>query len=150
MANPSSILQQQKVPTESGRYEFLGSIGLFANGPGRMLHLLFDREEQRWKAFEDWGIPYVKDLDRDGMSEILVQFEGLHLNGPNVNVYSFSEDNGLERASVVTEKEAQGRRLAAQVNREPSVWTIEVGEEHESGFRSREYRYEQKKLRLIR
>ncbi len=72
-----------------------GAVELSANGPGRMLFFYYDASQQKWYGFEQWGSPYLIDLDGDGSIELVHQFEGLHLNFPDVTIYRWA-NNGLE------------------------------------------------------
>lgn len=67
-----------------------GAAELSANGPGRMAYFYFDVAQGRWYGFEDWGYPRVVDLDGDGIAELVNQFQGLHMNWPDITVYRWT------------------------------------------------------------
>jgi hypothetical protein len=69
----------------------LGGIELFANGPGRVAYIIYDSMKNKWFTFEDWGKPRFVDLDSDGIDEFVIQFEGLHLQFPDVTVYTWNK-----------------------------------------------------------
>lgn len=134
---------QYDLPAADGPFHILGAIELFANSPGKMMYLLFEREEGKWKVFEEWGIPYVHDLDGDNLEELIVEFPGLHLSPPNVVLFTYSEAKHLETAWVVTEKLTNGRRVYATLSRDANPWLIHIGDEDGGAYK---YGYEDKKL----
>lgn len=135
------FLLQRNFPAEDGPYHLLGSFDLFANGPGRMMYLLHNRVDGKWKFFEEWGTPMVSDLDRDGNDELIVQFPGLHLSPPNVALFSL-HGNQLEMASV-TEQVSNGERMSTTLQQDTNPWRIRIGVGEVSVY---EYIYEDKKL----
>lgn len=89
------------------RYELIGSVPLFANGPGRNLFVVFDRIESKLLSFEGWGAGNFMDLDADGMEEFIIEFPGLHMSWPDLTVIR-AKDEGLEISSSVVD--AFGRK----------------------------------------
>lgn len=89
----------------NGAEEFIlqGAAALSANGPGRMGYFYYDVLKGRWCIFEDWGKPLIADLDGDGSRELVIQFEGLHLSWPDVDIYRWRE-GVLEESSSVKEQ----------------------------------------------
>ncbi|WP_127530969.1 FG-GAP repeat domain-containing protein [Paenibacillus kobensis] len=67
-----------------------GAAELFGNGPGRMLYLVYDRDEDQWYGFDNWGSPSVVDLDGDGTMELVNQFQGLHMQFPDIDIYRWN------------------------------------------------------------
>jgi len=150
---------QYDFPAADGPFHILGAIELFANGPGKMTYLLFEREEGKWKGFEEWGIPYVHDLDGDNLEELIVEFPGLHLSPPNVALFTYSEGKHLETAWVVTEKLTNARHVYATLGRDANPWLIHIGDEdggaYKYGYRDRDedggaYKYGYRDKKLIR
>jgi hypothetical protein len=60
--------------------------------------LVYDLNNEEWLEFENWGAPQVIDLDSDGQKEFLIQFHGLHLHTPDVNIYRW-HNGRLERGT---------------------------------------------------
>jgi hypothetical protein len=52
-----------------------------------MTYFIYDLTNHRWFSFGNWGIPYLFDLDSDGVHEFVNQFPGLHLSWPDVTIY---------------------------------------------------------------
>jgi hypothetical protein len=69
----------------------LGGIELFANGPGRVAYIMYDSMKNKWFTFEDWGKPRFVDLDSDGVDEFVIQHEGLHLQPPDITIYTWNK-----------------------------------------------------------
>ncbi|GGG61051.1 hypothetical protein [Paenibacillus radicis (ex Gao et al. 2016)] len=78
-------LFQRMLPGQT-RYELIGGLELFANGPGRALYLIYDHEHNRLTSFESWGKPDFIDLDGDGEDEFFIEFQGLHLSWPDLSI----------------------------------------------------------------
>ncbi|WP_216831768.1 hypothetical protein [Alkalihalobacterium elongatum] len=79
----------------------LTGIELFANGPGRMIFVIYDITDEKFLTFEDWGIPFISDLE-EGEDFLVVQFPGLHLHSPDVNIYR-SVKGQLEKSQSLKE-----------------------------------------------
>ncbi|MWC31305.1 hypothetical protein [Paenibacillus sp. MMS18-CY102] len=77
-----------------------GAAELSANGPGRMAYFILNQKQDRWYGFEDWGFPRAIDLDGDGFEEVASQFEGLHLQWPDVVIYRW-KGRTLERSPSI-------------------------------------------------
>lgn len=84
----------QKFFTGESQFELVGSIELFANGPGLRLYIIYDAVNDKLMSFDDWGTPSFIDLDDDGNEEFVIQFEGLHLHWPDISII-ISKDNKL-------------------------------------------------------
>jgi hypothetical protein len=94
-----------------------------------------------WVVFDVPGVPEEIDLDCSGDAELIVVFEGVHLNPPDVYIY-LPIEGGLERASVAESvgfedayvyEDNEGYYFEAGVygqNRpeEPSYWRYSVSE----------------------
>ncbi len=52
-------------------------------------YLVYDEANDKWLSFHNWGTPQAIDINQDGVKEVVLQFAGLHLNTPNVNILSF-------------------------------------------------------------
>jgi hypothetical protein len=74
----------------------IGSIGTSARG---YQYIIYNEVTNKWFIFFNWGIPEVFDINHDGINEVLLQFQGMHLNPPNVNVLQVGE-NSFEIASI--------------------------------------------------
>ncbi|WP_337101239.1 hypothetical protein [Paenibacillus sp. YIM B09110] len=116
----------QKLFSGQERYELIGSVPLFANGPGRNLFVVFDRTESTLLSFEGWGAGNFMDLDADGMEEFIIEFPGLHMSWPDLTVIR-AKDEGLEISSSVVD--AFGRKPGdfATLNKDQSPPRIRVG-----------------------
>ncbi len=68
------------------------TIELFANGPGQMLYIFYDRFNGRWLTFWDWGYPILVDLDSSGDVKLVNQFAGLHMHWPDATIYRWNND----------------------------------------------------------
>jgi hypothetical protein len=86
----SIFLLQQQYKNENSNQILQAGIELAANGPGRMLFIIFDVANEKWLAFEDWGIPYLRDLDNSSELEFVIQFPGLHMDWPDVTIYRWN------------------------------------------------------------
>jgi hypothetical protein len=75
----------------------LGGLEKDANGPGSVDYIMYDVKKKTWMIFSDWGKPQFVDLDSDGVEEFVIQFEGLHLQWPDVSIYTWN--NGYLEAS---------------------------------------------------
>jgi hypothetical protein len=80
----------------------LSSIELLANGPGRMMYVVYDILEEKFLTFEDWGTPFISDL-KEEEPFLVIQFPGLHMHSPDVNLYrwingQFEKSQSLKEA----------------------------------------------------
>jgi hypothetical protein len=80
----------------------LSSIELLANGPGRMMYIVYDNSQEKFLTFEDWGTPFISDLE-EGKPFLVIQFPGLHMHSPDVNLYrwingQFEKSQSLKEA----------------------------------------------------
>jgi hypothetical protein len=46
---------------------------------------------KQWFFYHNWGIPNTVDINNDGISDIIMQFKGLHNNAPDVNLLIFNK-----------------------------------------------------------
>jgi hypothetical protein len=53
------------------------------------MYLLYDGSKSDWFSFHNWGTPEVFDINQDGTNEVFLQFQGMHLNTPDLNIFSF-------------------------------------------------------------
>ncbi|WP_248928462.1 hypothetical protein [Paenibacillus hamazuiensis] len=141
--NRSFHLLNRNFPAKDGPYYLLGSLELKAEGPGRGLYILFDRTENKWTSFEEWGAPHITDLDGDGKDEMVVQFPGLHLYPPNVTIYAYGGSR-LEKGTVAVESVSAGNRVYAGAAQDTGA--IRIGVIGETEPATADYRYENKKL----
>jgi len=96
------FILDQAYEYESRKQIFHAGLELAANGPNRILYLLYDVTESKWFSFEDWGIPYLQDLDKSGDIEIVNQFPGQHMSWPDVTIYRWHE-GVFERSNLFKE-----------------------------------------------
>lgn len=80
------------------------SFELFANGPKRMQYIVYDVSEEKFFTFEEWGIPFIADLEADETS-LVIQYPGLHMHSPDVTIIKW-DDGQLEKSQSI--KEALG------------------------------------------
>jgi hypothetical protein len=152
----NTLLQEQSEPNsghvyliqrdflaKGGPFYIAGGVPLFANGPSLVLYLIYDRTDDNWKVFDEWGTPYVHDLDSDGNDELMIEFPGMHLHPPNVILFSITEKGRFASAAVVTDQLSNDRRVLAKLNRDSKPWLIHV--ELEEGI-AQYYRYKDKTL----
>jgi hypothetical protein len=52
-------------------------------------YILFDELDNKWISFHNWGTPQVLDINDDSINEVLLQFHGMHLNTPDLYIFSF-------------------------------------------------------------
>jgi hypothetical protein len=88
----SSLCVFQRFFPDQTRYKLLGSLELFANGPGRKLFIVNDVTSGTLKSFERWGEPGFIDLDADGTDEFIIEFQGLHLSWPDLTIVRSGKD----------------------------------------------------------
>jgi hypothetical protein len=92
MAEHSTMfLLQHNFSYQDNQLVLLGGIELEANGPGLVAYIMYDIVKNKWFTFKDWGKPRFIDLDSDGVDEFVIQFEGLHLQYPDVTVYTWNK-----------------------------------------------------------
>ncbi|GMK37017.1 hypothetical protein PCCS19_00700 [Paenibacillus sp. CCS19] len=81
----SLVLLDYKSSDEPAAMIVHGAVDSGVNGPGLMTYYVYDAALDRWYGFNYWGLPSVNDLDEDGSEELLMQFQGLHNNTPDVS-----------------------------------------------------------------
>lgn len=82
----TSYLLQHAYGDKDNQVYLLGGIELFANGPGLVAYLAYDVQNDTWLQFEEWGVPFLEDLDSDNGKELTIQFPGLHMQTPNAKI----------------------------------------------------------------
>lgn len=98
--NGTVILMDPTNDSNDARRTLHGAIELGANGPGLMLYVIYDHDEESWWGLDEWGTPVIVNLDGDGSSEIVSQFNGLHMHWPDVTIFRLREQD-LERSNSV-------------------------------------------------
>lgn len=68
------------------RYELIGAIELWSNGPGHFIFIINDVLDDALLTFSMWGNASFIDLDMDGQDEFVIEFPGLHLNPPDLAI----------------------------------------------------------------
>ncbi|PWW06561.1 hypothetical protein DFQ01_103465 [Paenibacillus cellulosilyticus] len=123
-----------------------GAIDGGVNGPGLMTYYVYDPVQNRWYGFDQWGLPSVNDLDGDGTEELVFQFQGLHMNPPDVSIGRWNGP-GLEISATVTSLlELPGQyRAAATVEDHQIAFSIDSGEESSEPL-STSYSYSPERL----
>ncbi|MEK8127638.1 hypothetical protein WMW72_06875 [Paenibacillus filicis] len=116
----------QRVLPGQERVELIGSIELFANGPGLHANVVDDRDERKLQVFDNWGQVVFVDLDQDGSDELIIQFQGLHNSPPDVFFIRATEGVLEKSESVVT---ALGRNSwdFARLEQERTPPVISIG-----------------------
>ncbi|MFF2888227.1 YobA family protein [Paenibacillus sp. NPDC057967] len=77
------VMQQLVAGTEGAK--FLGRLPLMAAGPGLYKYLLVDgNDESQIYSFDAWGRLQEADMDRDGIKEMVLVFEGLGNHSPDL------------------------------------------------------------------
>ncbi|MBO8155084.1 MAG: hypothetical protein H0Z32_01375 [Bacillaceae bacterium] len=122
----------------------LSGIELSANGPGRMLYLMYDMDSNEWLTFEDWGFPLLEDIDESNNITFLNQFPGLHFEGPDVNIYRWHHGK-FERSIKISKAMGLSSKLISAIRLEQNVFNVLVQLEDEKQL-SAEYKYEEGKL----
>lgn len=131
----------------------LSGIELTANGPGKLIYIIFDGISKKWFSFESWGSPLKIDLDNNGDMEMVVQFPGLHMSWPDVTIYRWNNGR-LEGSSSI--KNALGisnyiqNQLVFQIKEDQAIFegTVLTDKEKEQ-FETIKYRYENGTLLMI-
>lgn len=54
-------------------------------------YVFYNEHDEQWLFYHNGGIPICTYINNDGVSEILIQFDGLHNNAPNGFILSFSQ-----------------------------------------------------------
>lgn len=144
---------------ESYEYEdehsiLLAGIELAANGPGRMGYFMFDKINKIWYSFEDWGIPFILDLDSDETNEFLIQFPGLHMSWPDVTIYRWNQgklevSSSLKKALDIAENQQNEVVIVEQDGQMLFKATIVIDQEQDS-ILTANYRYDNGDLVLIK
>lgn len=74
-------------------------------------YIFFDEQSNVWNSFHNWGTPKVIDLDQNGIKEVLLQFQGLHNNAPDLNILSLQ--NGSFMITDINDELYQNIKLDA-------------------------------------
>ncbi|WP_188206868.1 hypothetical protein [Alkalibacillus aidingensis] len=120
------------------------AIELSANSPGRMLYLIYDTNDDKWLAFEDWGSPMIEGLAESNDILFANQFQGAHLEGPDLNFYRWNHGN-LERSINISETLGIPSNLFSEIKLEGNAINALVHLESEEQL-SAEYNYKQGEL----
>lgn len=126
--NSSLFLLNQQF---SDQFILLGGVELFSNGPGLNAYIAYDVLNDKWFTFENWGKPQIVDLDSDGEKELVIQFEGLHLNFPDLSIYTWSKGIFKECGSIksaVMGENVQGYATIG-TNKKITVSTVQQDEQ---------------------
>lgn len=54
-------------------------------------YVFYNETNGEWLFYHNWGAPIVTDINNDGTSEVLMQFEGLHNNAADGNILTFNK-----------------------------------------------------------
>jgi hypothetical protein len=54
-------------------------------------YIIFDESNNKWTSFHNWGTPQAIDINHDGIKEVFLQFHGMHLHTPDLNIFSFQD-----------------------------------------------------------
>lgn len=81
---------------DDGIIHFIGAVGSFSLG---YEYIFFDTRSKTFNGIHSTGYPNVKDLNNDGLEEIVVQSEGKGLTPADVQIFKFN-GIGLEKASI--------------------------------------------------
>lgn len=54
-------------------------------------YVIFDESDNKWVTYHSWGTPQVIDINHDGIKEVFMQFHGMHLDAPDLNILSFQD-----------------------------------------------------------
>lgn len=124
------------------RFELIGYLDMAANGPGRKLYLLFDREQSRFNTFEVWGSPDLLDLDGDGADEFVISFRGLHLAFPDVAIIRTGAGGVPEiTASILLNGRRSREDFAVLRTHDGDLPTIEIANAGSDGGPVYQYAY---------
>jgi hypothetical protein len=145
-----SYLLQHIYGDKENQVFLLGGIELYANGPGLVAFLVYDKQSDKWLQFEEWGIPYLEDLDSDGSKELAIQFPGLHMQTPDAKIIRWSEGKLVKSEAFQTVLGIKDWQPSAiNFDEESKNFAVEVNTSGESGVTNLAkalYKYEDGKL----
>ncbi|MFD0587165.1 hypothetical protein ACFQZE_04030 [Paenibacillus sp. GCM10027627] len=96
-----SVIQQSIAGMD--RYLLLGRVAKWANSPGLYRYILYDNERNQFLYFDSWGAMVVEDLDKDGLEEMVLVFEGAHQSQPDI-FFLRANKGGLELSEALLDK----------------------------------------------
>ncbi|NOU67068.1 hypothetical protein GC096_23785 [Paenibacillus sp. LMG 31461] len=156
----NTVVFNQTYSSGSKDYYFLGGIELFANGPGLMLYIVYDFSQKAWYTFDQWGSPSFKDLDADGQNEFVIEFQGMHLQLPDVMIILMHNGN-LQRSAAFADTLAEESSWSADIsdyksklyvkiskNLDPPSFEFYINDERFDSVLA-SYRYSQEKLERV-
>lgn len=79
---------QLKFKFNGGIIDLVSCIGSSTLG---YTYVIFNEASNSWFSFHNWGKPQVIDVNQDGIKEVILQFGGMHLNAPELNILSFQK-----------------------------------------------------------
>ncbi len=139
----------QRVISPQDQYEMIGSIELFANGPGLQLFLVYDKKNKSLNAFQHWGEASFVDLDLDGKEEFIIEFPGLHLALPDLTVIR-SQSGELEVSASVLETIRDGQGDYVTLNKSGTAPIIQLKNDRTGIEQARNYSYNQGILKAVK
>ena len=155
------VVFNQTFSSDSKDYYFLGGVELFANGPGFILYIVYDFSQKTWYTFDQWGSPSFKDLDADGQDEFVIEFQGMHLQLPDVTVIHMKNGN-LQQSAPFADTLAEESSWSADLsdykskifvklskNLDPPSFEFYINDERFDSFLA-SYRYLQEKLDRVK
>jgi len=131
----------------------VAGVELAANGPGRMLYMVYDSDGQNLGSFEDWGLPKVVELDHSGEKELINQFQGLHMQFPDVTIYRWV--NGIIHKSLSLKKvlsitNHNQNTVSLKTNNNQYIFDVRFLTDYQSRtYQNVKYRYENGELQKI-
>lgn len=149
------LLQHKFGEEKDGTY-LLGGIELAANGPGLVGYLMYDKAKDTWQQFDDWGIPYLVDLDSDGNKEFVIQFPGMHLQFPDVDIYRWNKgslEKGKTLSSALNITDYNPSYIYMEEKADKVLFSVDVNVTRDSELSQLAiglYRYEDGKLHLFK
>ncbi len=143
---PGLCLIERQLPGQD-RYSLIGTVEMFANGPGLNRFVIYDRELASWVYFDQWGDPDFLDLDGDGIDEFLIQLPGLHLQWPDISIVRV-ESGQLEQSAPIMDLYERAPGDYASFVKEAVPPLIRLGHVWNEEERAYDYHYEQGKLLL--
>lgn len=131
----------------------VAGVELAANGPGRMLYMVYDSSGQNLWSFEDWGLLKVVDLDHSGEKEFINQFQGLHMQFPDVTIYRW--ENGtiyksLSWKKVLSINNHNQNTVSLVTKSNQYIFDVRILTDYQSRtYQNVKYRYENGELQKI-
>lgn len=149
----TSYLLQHQYGDKDIQLFLLGGIELYANGPGLVGYLIYDTKNKTWFQFDEWGVPYLADLDSDGSKELTIQFPGLHMQTPDVQIIKWSggkleKSEAFQTALSITAYQPSTVRLDTE-NKKLVVAVNRPGESDLINLAEVLYKYENGKLKKV-